>query len=117
MYDSLKSRLASLLTRPRPMKPQTERQLGQHMAEHSLTTPGFLLCAAHVLEEYELDILFGPMFTPTLDERAELSDLLLDWRPDAGQVQRLVADVCAEVPSATVRQIGRASCRERGESG
>ena len=83
MYDSLKSRLASLLSRPRSLKPQTERQLGQHMAEHSLSTPGFLLCACHVLEEYELDILFGPMFTPTLDERAELSDLLLDWQPDS----------------------------------
>src|SRR5688572_28430126 len=103
VYDSLKSRLATLLTRPRPLKAQTERQLGHHMAEHSLSTAAFLLCAAHVLEEYELDILFGPLFTPTLDERAELSDLLLDWKPDAGQVQRLVADVCAEVPSATVR--------------
>jgi hypothetical protein len=103
MYDSLKSRLASLLSRPRPLKPQTERQLGQHMAEHSLSTPAFLLCAAHVLEEYELDILFGPMFTPTLDERAGLSDLLLDWRPDAGQLAQLVAELAAEVPYAVVR--------------
>src|SRR5688572_2585900 len=103
MYDSLKSRLASLLSRPRPLKPQTERQLGQHMAEHSLTTPGFLLCATHMLEEYELDILFGPMFTPTLDERAELSDLLPDWRPDAGQLSRLVRELSAEVPYAVVR--------------
>jgi hypothetical protein len=103
MYDSLKSRLVSLLTRPRPLKPQTERQLGHHMAEHSLSTAGFLLCAAHVLEEYELDILFGPMFTPTLDERAELSDLLLDWRPEPGQVHQLVAELSADVPSATVR--------------
>jgi hypothetical protein len=73
------------------------------MAEHSLSTPGFLMCACHVLEEYELDILFSPMFTPTLDERAELSDLFLDWRPDAGQLAQLVAELAAEVPYATVR--------------
>ena len=48
------------------MKPQTERQLAQHLAEHVTgTQASFLLCAAELLEDYELDILFGPLFTPT----------------------------------------------------
>ena len=103
MYDQLKSRVADLLARPRPMKPQTERQLAQHLAEHSTGMAPFMLCAAMVLEEYELDIAFGPLFTPTLDERAEVADLLFHWRPTPEQLDRLVADLCAQVPHATVR--------------
>src|SRR5438105_2250964 len=102
VYDQLKSRVASLLARPRPMKPQTERQLAQHLAEHTASTSSFLLCAAQVLEDYELDILFGPMFTPTLDERAELADLLFHWRPSAEQLKQLVADLCDEVADTPV---------------
>jgi hypothetical protein len=104
MYDQLKSRLAALLQRPRALKPQTERQLAQHLSEHSSTTvPAFLLCARDVLEDYELDILFGPIFTPSLSERAELSELLFHWRPDAAQLARVVKELSAEAPSATVR--------------
>ena len=76
MYQLLNSRVACLLTRPRPMKPQTERQLAHHLAEYSTDISSFLLCAAVVLEDYQLDIAFGPLFTPTLDERAEVADLL-----------------------------------------
>ena len=103
MYEQLKSRLADLRRRPRPLKPQTERQLASHVAEHSTSVTAFLLCAAAVLEEYELDILFGPLFTPTLDERAEVADLLYHWRPTQEQIAQLVADLSAEVPHTVVR--------------
>jgi hypothetical protein len=103
MYDQLKSRLAELLVRPRPMKPQTERQLAQHLAEHSSGTVAFLLCASSVLEDHELDILFGPTFTPTLDERAEVADLLYHWRPNEGDVRRLIEELSAEVAHAIVQ--------------
>src|ERR1043165_7289217 len=87
MYDQLKERLATILARPRAMKAQTEKQLAHHLAEHSSDAAGFLLCAADVLEDHELDILFGPIFTPTLDERAELADLLFHWRPSSEELQ------------------------------
>jgi hypothetical protein len=103
VYQQLKSRVASLLARPIPMKPQTERQLAHHLAEHSSDIKSFLLCAAAVLEEYELDIAFGPLFTPTLDDRAEIADLLFHWRPTAEQLNQLVVDLCAEIPHAVVR--------------
>jgi hypothetical protein len=102
MYEQLKSRVASLLTRPRPIKPQTERQLAHHLAEHSTSLPSFLLCASDALEDYELDILFGPLFTPALDERAELADLLFHWRPSAEQLRQIVHELCAEVSHAVV---------------
>ena len=104
MYEQLLSRVATLLRRPRPMKPQTERQLAAHLAEHGTSNfASFLLCAAEVLEEYELDILFGPLFTPGLDERAEVADLLYHWRPTEEQLGSLVATLSREVPRAVVK--------------
>src|SRR4051794_14280356 len=103
MYDTLKSRLADLLQRPRELKPQTQRQLAPHLAEHGRPVPDFLLCAAELLEDYEIDVVFGPLFTPTLDERAELSDLLFHWRPTAEQLGQLVRELSSEVSHAVVR--------------
>lgn len=104
MDGQLKSRLASMLRRPRPLKPQTERQLASYLAEHSSKLSTFLMCAPDVLEDYELEIVFGPLFTPTLDERAELADLLLPPgdRPTTQQLDQLVKDLRAEVPFAAV---------------
>jgi len=88
MLDPLVDRLAGLLERPRALAPQSERQLAQHLAEHKSTSlASFLLGASSLLEEYELDVVFAPLFTPTLDERAELADLLFHWRPTAEQLR------------------------------
>jgi hypothetical protein len=104
VYDPLKARLVQVLRRPRPLKPQTERQLAHHLADHAAAdVASFLLCARDVLEDHELDILFGPVFTPTVDERAEVADLLFHWRPAPEQVARLVADLTADVPQVLVR--------------
>jgi hypothetical protein len=103
VYEQLKSRLAGVLARSRPLKPQTERQLAGYLAEHSTSMGTFLACAPDVLEDYELDIAFGPLFTPTLDERAEVADLLLDGKPTEEQLKQLVGELCAEVQHVTVR--------------
>jgi hypothetical protein len=102
MYAQLKSRLAALLRRPRPLKPQTERQLASQVADRSSSTESFLLGASALLEDHELDILFGPLFTPTVDDRAEVADLLFHWRPTPEQVGQLVAELSAEVQSTPV---------------
>src|SRR6476661_4521545 len=97
MLDPLVDRLAGLLARPRVLAPQTERQLAQHLAEHKSTSlASFLLGASSILEEYELDVVFAPVFTPTLDERAELADLLFHWRPTSEQLRdSVVPALCA----------------------
>lgn len=102
MYDQLKSRVADLIARPRPLKPQTERQLAEHLAEHTASLRSFLLAAAEVLEDYELDILFGPQFTPTIDELAEVADLLYHWRPSDDELTQLVNELTDDVGTATV---------------
>ncbi len=103
MQNELTSRIVAFLQRPLPMKPQTERQLGDHLSGHNTDVHTFLLCASQVLEDFELEILFGPIFTPTLDDRAEFADLLFHWRPTAGQLQEVLSEVCRRVPHATVR--------------
>jgi hypothetical protein len=102
-YEQLKTRLETMLRRPRPLKPQSERQLQQYLAEHNSSLPQLLLCAADILEEYELDIVFGPLFTPDLDDRIELADLLLHWKPTSAQIAQLVPELCARIPHVPVR--------------
>ncbi len=58
MYDALKSQLAELLSRPRPQKPQTERQIFTYLQEHGGDAAGFLRKSAEILQEHELEILF-----------------------------------------------------------
>jgi hypothetical protein len=103
MYQQLKQRLAEMLRRPRLLKPQTQRQIASHLAEHNADLRSLLLCAADVLEDYELDVVFGPVFTPTIEERAELADLLFHWHPTQQQVAQIIHELAAELPHAVVR--------------
>ena len=106
MYEKLKDRIAELLRHPRPIKPQTERQLARHLTESSTDTVTFLLEAAQQLEEYELDILYAPQFTPEMQDQADVSDLLYHWRPDAGELDRLAPELCAQVKHGVVQLAG-----------
>ena len=106
MYEQLKNRIAELLSRPQPIKPQTERQLSRHLTERSTDTETFLLDAAQRLEEYELDILFAPQFTPEMEDQAAVSDLLYHWRPDADELNRLTPELCACVKYSTLQLAG-----------
>ena len=103
MYEKLRDRIAGLLLEARPLKPQTERQLAHHLSEHHADVSSFLLCAAEVLEDHELDILFSPHFTPSLDDRIVVMDLLLHWRPSENELNSLVDDLCEAVPHAMVQ--------------
>jgi len=106
MYDQLRDRIAQLLTRPRTLKPQTERQLSRYLTEHSAEMVPFLADAAARLEEHELDILFAPQFTPHLDDQAAVSDLLFHWQPTPEKLDQLVPDLCAQVGHVVVQLPG-----------
>jgi hypothetical protein len=93
VHEQSVQRIADLLSTPKPLKPQTERRLAGHMADRHTDINTFLLCAAEVLEEDELDVLFAPQFTPSLDDQAMVSQLLHHWQPDADDVRRLIDDL------------------------
>jgi hypothetical protein len=103
MYAQLKSRIAELLAKPRPMKPQMERQIGQYLQEHSLEMPAFFQQAASLLEDHELEVLFAPQFTPALEDLAAVADLLTEWRPQADDLKRIVAELSTAKGNAVVQ--------------
>lgn len=103
MFSTLKQQVQRLLTCPRPLKPQTERQIAHYLQEHGGTEAEFLARAASLLEEHDLEILFAPEFTPTLEEQAAVSDLLASWRPTANDIERLNSELCASNAQASVQ--------------
>src|SRR5262245_13526581 len=103
MYQQLSSQLSALLAQPRPLKPQTERHVAGYLQEHGGDNAGFLSRAHELLEEHELDILFGPEFTPTLDDQAAVSDALATFRPSRADLERLNADLCAKKAEASIQ--------------
>ena len=56
MVDELKLRLGSMITRARPLKPQTERHIHEHLDATDANWQQFFDSAAEKLEEYELEI-------------------------------------------------------------
>ncbi len=106
MYKELKATIIDLLTRSKPLKPQTERQLSRYMTEHSAELHVFLRDAAKDLEEHEIEILFGPQFTPDAQDQADVSQTLNHWRPTSKEITQLVCDICKELPFTTVQLPG-----------
>jgi len=102
MYEDLKKTVAELICQPRPLKPQTERQLSGHLSDHNTDLHSFLACAAEVLEDYELDILFAPTFTPDLESQAQVAKQLCDWTPDQDDIDRLITQLCETIDFAVI---------------
>ncbi len=102
MHEQFVQRIADLLSTPRPLKPQTERHLAGYMADGHTDISTFLLCAAEVLEEDELDVLFAPQFTPSLDDQAAVSELLHEQQPGADDVRQLIDDLINATSHAIV---------------
>jgi hypothetical protein len=111
MYENLKDRISELLSRPRPIKRQTERQLSLHLEDHGVDVATFLREAAQLLEEHELDILFAPQFTPALEDKVAVSDLLYRWRPGAEELATLVEDLCATLTHASIELPGEPAAK------
>ena len=106
MYEELKTTIIDLLARSRPLKPQTERQLSRYMTEHSAELYMFLRDAAKDLEEHEIEILFGPQFTPDVQDQADVSQILNHWKPTSEEMAQLVCDICEELRFTTVQLPG-----------
>jgi len=93
MFHELKALVSSLITSPRALKPQTERQIAHYLQEYGGDEAGFLTRAASLLEEHDLEILLAPEFTPELNELAAVSDLLARWRLAESDIQKLQAEL------------------------
>lgn len=95
-YNQLKQALRQGLIQGRQMKDQTERHLQEALADNDLELQPFLDGVLERLEDYEIEIIFGPLFTPKLDELATYSELLFHCRPTQTDLEQLVAELTAE---------------------
>ena len=68
--------LAAELERPRELSAQVIKHLGSAHAQDRETIGTFLVAELPRLEDYEIDLILSPLFTPTLREQAVFADLL-----------------------------------------
>lgn len=96
MLDALKKELRAALAQPRVLKPQTERHLHEYLDEEAESYQEFFDAAATRLEDYQIEMLFGPVYTPTMAEQARFSDLVTDETPAAAAIAGAVEELADE---------------------
>ena len=107
MYEELKTKIATLITRTRPIKPQTERQLSRYLTESSSELEEFLREAPKRLEEHELEVVFSPQFTPEWEDQVAVSDLLYHWRPSREELDRLTRELTGQLTTTILELPGQ----------
>ena len=68
--------VAAELERPRPLPKQVVGHLASHYSVSRDELGAFFTDQLGALEDYEIDLLFSPLFTPALEEQAAFSGLL-----------------------------------------
>lgn len=96
MYGELKNQLRADLIKPRILKPQTERHLYTAFESAEQDFQDFLNSLAGSFEDYEIEIIFGPLFTPSLEEQAGYSEALVSYQPDPSDVKLLTVELSRE---------------------
>jgi hypothetical protein len=99
MHDALLAQLRDDLTRRRAFTPQVCRHLASTYELADDEVSRFLNEELSELEEYRIELLFGPLFTPTLEDRARYSRLLSTHACDAAEVERALEALGAEGPT------------------
>ena len=92
-FDLLAEAIASMLRRPRALKPQALRHIDEHLAGRDERIEDFLCRAPRELEDFEVEIIFAPLFTPTFEEQLEFADALKRVRPSEEQGEEIAARV------------------------
>jgi len=93
--SALLAKLAAELERPRALPPQVIKHLGGTYGLERDAIGAFLIEELPKLEDYEIDLILSPVFTPTLRDQSVLAELLgADAVPAAewpGLVRQLVS--------------------------
>ena len=82
--------VATELERPRPLLKQVVDHLASHYSVSRDELGAFLAEQLGALEDYEIDLLFSPLFTPSLAEQAAFSELLDHQTLPAGEWPALI---------------------------
>lgn len=101
-HRKLETVIAEIFGRPRVLKRQTQRHLTEHLENAESSLADFLLRAARELEDYEVEILFAPIFTPSFEEQVEVSEPLTRHRPSRQEIDRIVEALVATLKSCPI---------------
>ncbi len=95
--------IAAALERPREVTPQ----VGKHLADaHGVAREqvgAFLEAELSKLEDYEVDLIFAPLFTPTLSDQVAAAELLGEESVATAQWSDLVRQLVARPTRASLR--------------
>ncbi|MBI3417401.1 MAG: hypothetical protein HY043_19075 [Verrucomicrobia bacterium] len=87
--------LVTELERPRELSAQVIKHLGSAHAQDRETIGAFLVAELPRLEDYEIDLILSPLFTPTLREQAVFAELLGASASPASQWPELIQQLVA----------------------
>lgn len=96
MSGRLLERLGSDLARRRVLSPQVRRHVSSTYGVADDTVREFFASRLDELEEFQIELLLGPLFTPTLEDRAGYVAALREEVPDEAQVDEYVRTLEAE---------------------
>lgn len=96
MHKDILTHLRNDLTRPRDLTPQVCRHLAStyELADDEISR--FLDEQLPELEEFRVELLFGPLFTPTLENRASYSSLLRTHRCSQEEIDQQMGQLTEE---------------------
>lgn len=100
--DRIREVLLDVLSRPRSLRQQTLRHLEDHVEGGEEDLRRFLATAARELEDYEVEILFAPVFTPTPQEQIEVGEPLARHRPARATVEAIIDELRRTVTTCQI---------------
>lgn len=100
--ENLREQIAAMLQRPRELKQQTSRHLEEHLDPEGSDVQDFFQRAASELEDYEVEILFAPIFTPSFEEQVEVVEPLASCRPSAQEVAALAGRLIESLKTCSI---------------
>src|SRR3990172_6373818 len=96
MSGRVLDKLRADLTRRRALSPQVRRHLASTYEVADDAVREFFSSRLGALEEYQIELLLGPLFTPTLEDRAGYAGLLREETPSEAQVEEHTGSLEAE---------------------
>ncbi|MBY0403834.1 MAG: hypothetical protein K2X66_08030, partial [Cyanobacteria bacterium] len=92
----LYKKLAEDLSKERLITKQVEDYITDHYGYSVEDLPRFFTEKVSQLEDYEIDLTFSPLFTPTLEDRAGYIPILVDENLSKTEVKQVVDQLVAK---------------------
>lgn len=93
LHERISKKLAEDLSEERPISRQVQEYITDHYGYSVDDLPRFCTEKVAELEDYELDLVFSPLFTPTLEDRAEYMPILAEGHLPKADIARITKEL------------------------